>query len=226
MEPVLPPPHPVGARHDAGLLKTSTDLLLSTWPGLSRPYSFVEGLVRPSYENSWTTHWTRQMGTSFVEFGGFGFWARDSSLELWLCLVAREIDKEVVIEEWKATIREHFVVQATAGFNGCVTALSEELQQLLSENPRRQWLIDLSERAFAGLRSHSPLAKGEWLNAVMEIEGRVGIPTVWHEGPRDISPIISVGEKWLLLLKGSPPLGPKGQWDAIQMDPCQPTTRH
>jgi len=57
------------------------------------------------------------MGKSFTKFRGYGFWARDSSLEVWLYLLAREVGKVTDQSDWLGSARQDWHLKATGGFN-------------------------------------------------------------------------------------------------------------
>jgi hypothetical protein len=52
------------------------------------------------------------MGTSFVEYKGFGFWTRDNFLESWLTTLLEEMQKLPSLEPWQEAMKEHWRVQA------------------------------------------------------------------------------------------------------------------
>ena len=81
------------------------------------------------------------MGTSFVEYRGSGFWTRDAALETVLGLLVAELQPLCHGEDSLSSVLDHWTMQATAGFTGCVSA-------------------DLdSNLADPGLRSHATAAR-------------------------------------------------------------------
>ena len=83
------------------------------------------------------------MGASFVRFGGHGFWSRDGFVEDWLQQLIGEIDGLSTRPEWLVRARDHWHLQSTAGFNGCVDCSFDEL---LSEQSRRDLVLELALR--------------------------------------------------------------------------------
>lgn len=89
------------------------------------------------------------VGSSFTEYRGRGFWARDSKLEIWLYLLVKTIDRHNPIEPWLSRARDDWHIQATAGMTGCVCAsLDEHLGDRASHVAT---LIVLAEEAERGL---------------------------------------------------------------------------
>jgi hypothetical protein len=62
------------------------------------------------------------MGSSYTEYRGCGFWARDVQVEVWLHLLARQADAVAHPPAWLDAACEDWRLQATAGFNGAVSA--------------------------------------------------------------------------------------------------------
>jgi hypothetical protein len=48
------------------------------------------------------------MGSSFIEFKDYGFWARDTHIDLWLYLLVQEIDELESIPDWLKEARDHW----------------------------------------------------------------------------------------------------------------------
>ena len=151
------------------------------------------------------------MGTSFTEFSGFGYWSRDGQIEVWLCLLVRQIDKEHDPVEWKLKIRNHFVIQATAGMNGCV---SPQLDQFVDDDERRQWLMTVSRNALRELREAGNVVPPDWLNALFEMKGSEGNPGPFSQ-PVEASYFQVCGEKWISLLQGDPAVKSNPLWNDI-----------
>jgi hypothetical protein len=83
------------------------------------------------------------MGTSFVEYKGFGFWTRDSFLESWLKALLREMRKSEVEEPWGKTLMEHWKIQST--INGGVMSLA--LNEFLIDDKRKDYILSLAHNA-------------------------------------------------------------------------------
>jgi hypothetical protein len=83
------------------------------------------------------------MGTSFVEYKGFGFWTRDSFLESWLTTMLDEMRKLPFREPWQESLMEHWRVQAI--INGGV--MSVDLDKFLTDTAREDFLLSLSKEA-------------------------------------------------------------------------------
>jgi hypothetical protein len=89
------------------------------------------------------------MGTSFVEYKGFGFWTRDSFLESWLTTLLDEMRKMSALEPWQESLMEHWRNQA-AIHGGC---MSVGLDEFLTDSPKKDFLLSLAK----GVLDHSTL---------------------------------------------------------------------
>jgi hypothetical protein len=66
------------------------------------------------------------MGHSTTVFRDVGFTAKDWKLQVWLHLLAREVDQMVSPPDWLSTARNYWREQATLSINGCIgTGLDE-----------------------------------------------------------------------------------------------------
>jgi len=83
------------------------------------------------------------MGTSFVEFRGFGYWSRDSFIESWIGSILHEIQKQTKAEPWLRALEDEWRVQSSIG-GGCI---SLDLDGFLSEEPRRITILQIAEAA-------------------------------------------------------------------------------
>jgi hypothetical protein len=83
------------------------------------------------------------MGTSFVEYKGFGFWTRDNSLESWLTTLLAEMRKLPSLEPWQEALREHWHIQAT--IDGGV--MSAGLDDFLTDGHRKDFVLSLAKGA-------------------------------------------------------------------------------
>jgi hypothetical protein len=92
------------------------------------------------------------MGTSFVEYGEFGFWTRDSYLSSWLTALLDEFRKTSKPGPWQESLMEHWRVQIKVD-GGC---MSPGLNEFLTESNRRDSLVSIS---MAALSNCEPYAK-------------------------------------------------------------------
>ncbi len=67
------------------------------------------------------------MGTSFVEYKGFGFWTRDRYLEKWLSAIIELIQRMPTREPWQDSLMEHWQKQAQIHGGVMSTDLDEYL---------------------------------------------------------------------------------------------------
>jgi hypothetical protein len=75
------------------------------------------------------------MGSSFIEYRGFGFWSFDPFIERLAGEVAAAIEKQKKEEEWQAELAAHWKRQASGDFHGWVHL---NLDELLTEEERRK----------------------------------------------------------------------------------------
>jgi hypothetical protein len=92
------------------------------------------------------------MGTSFVKYGEFGFWTRDTYLSSWLVAASDELRKVPQPETWQSSLIEHWRVQIEVD-GGCMSA---GLDEFLSDSKRRDTIVFISK---AALRACEPMAK-------------------------------------------------------------------
>ena len=134
------------------------------------------------------------MGSSFVEYRGRGFWVGDSRLEVWLYLLATEIDRRSDDPDWLASARDHWYEQATVGFVGCINA---DLDQIAASDARREDLINLSEAAVLRLEARGESIGRDELNAM-----GTGSPGSEFLADMPTDALSAVGERFIQLLKG------------------------
>jgi hypothetical protein len=102
------------------------------------------------------------MGSSFTDFRGYGFWARDGLLGIWLEALAEVVPAEA--PGWLRDAERHWRLHARTGFQGCVNA---DLDARLTSEDRVETLLALADQAYeyvsrvAGETGHVPAA---WLN--------------------------------------------------------------
>jgi hypothetical protein len=83
------------------------------------------------------------VGTSFVEYKGFGFWARDNFLEGWLNSLLDEMQKLPAKEQWQDSLLEHWRTQASID-GGC---MSIGLDEFLTDITKKDFVLLVSRRA-------------------------------------------------------------------------------
>ena len=106
------------------------------------------------------------MGTSFTEYNGYGFWARDGQIEEMLRLLVGKIDQEPKVTAPWLEMRADFDLQSQGWFNGFVSpgldrhvtdvtrdrlvALSREvLGELEANEAPDAWLVDYARKWIA-----------------------------------------------------------------------------
>ena len=92
------------------------------------------------------------MGTSFVEYGKFGFWTRDSYLSSWLTTLVGELRRTSQPVPWEESLMEHWRVQIKVD-GGCMSA---GLNEFLADSDRRDSIVSISKSA---LSNCEPFAK-------------------------------------------------------------------
>ena len=82
------------------------------------------------------------MGSSFIEYRGFGFWSFDPFIERLAGEVAAAIEnqKQKEEEEWQAELAAHWKVQASGGLHGWVHL---NLDGFLTGEDRRKQICDV-----------------------------------------------------------------------------------
>lgn len=83
------------------------------------------------------------MGTSYIEYKGFGFWSRDNFIESWITALIDEIKTLTVREPWQDALIENWHTQVQID-GGCI---SLDLDQFLSDGLRRDLVRGLAEQA-------------------------------------------------------------------------------
>ena len=85
------------------------------------------------------------MGTSFVEFGGFGFWARDAVLDSWLTTLVDELETLPTLKPWQESLARYWREQATIDA-GC---MSIGLDDFITDNERKAIVLSFARIALA-----------------------------------------------------------------------------
>jgi hypothetical protein len=138
--------------------------------------------------------WDAKMGSSFTSFRDCGFWARDTSLELWLYLLATEVRGLDEAPDWLRAAADDWTVQATVGMTGCVSA---SLDDYASTPERVAVLVSLSKSALAALRARGDILPMAWLNSL-----GLGGPGSSFTGDAAADTFLRAGETFIKLLRG------------------------
>ncbi len=77
------------------------------------------------------------MGTSFVEYKGFGYWTRDKYLESWLSAMIEQLRRISNREPWQESLMEHWCEQAQ--IDGGV--MSTGLDEFLTDEAKRFFVL-------------------------------------------------------------------------------------
>lgn len=102
-----------------------------------------------------------QMGHSTTVFRGVGFTAKDWKLEVWLHLLACEVDKMPDPPAWLIAIRDYWRVQATLSVNGCI---GTGLDEFLTDDGRVAVVRTIAQRVFASLLRFGESVPRDFLN--------------------------------------------------------------
>lgn len=138
------------------------------------------------------------MGSSFTEYDGHGFWARDEQVELWLALMVRQIDTRAIRTPAQKRIRDDFIVQATGGFLGFV---SPGLDDHVTE-ATRDWMIENSRLALETLKAQGDVLQVPWVNDLFLCEGSLLTEPFWNGPSAAAARYRDYGRKWIALLTG------------------------
>ncbi len=134
------------------------------------------------------------MGSSFTRFRDRGFWTRDSKLEVWLHLLVREIDALSNPPNWLPQVREHWLIQSTIGFQGCVSA---KLDDFATDEDRTRVLLELAHKTRERLEQFGETVPKEFLN-MLETGGK---GSVWKNDVPAID-FLRVSQAFKDLLQG------------------------
>src|SRR5580658_3811354 len=83
------------------------------------------------------------MGSSYVEYKRFGFWARDNSPGCWLTAMLDEMGKVRKRQPWQETLRNHWQIQAVVD-GGCI---SVGLDDFVIDDAREKFLLSVAKGA-------------------------------------------------------------------------------
>jgi hypothetical protein len=83
------------------------------------------------------------MGTSYIEYKGYGFWSRDSFIESWLLTLLAGMQKLPSLEQWQKALMDHWRIQASID-GGCIGV---GLDDFLTDKQKEQFVISLAKQA-------------------------------------------------------------------------------
>ena len=90
------------------------------------------------------------MGTSSVEYKGFGFWTRNNFLESWLTTLLDEMRKLPVREPWQESLMEHWRVQIIIDGGAMAVGLDEFLYEAICGGAAQDTIDDIRMFICAG----------------------------------------------------------------------------
>jgi hypothetical protein len=135
------------------------------------------------------------VGSSNLDYRGAGFWVRDFQAEVWLWLLADEAARLPDAPVWLADAREDWLVQATAGFMGC---LSSGLDDHLGTDAERVALtLELAGKVMRRLTAWSPAIPKDLVNSF----GTGGEPESFDHD-LDTDQVLACGRAFITLLRG------------------------
>ena len=83
------------------------------------------------------------MGTSYIDYKGFGFWSRDSFIESWLTTLIAEMEKVQAREPSQQALMEHWHIQAQIDGGWICVGLDD----FLTDKSREQFILSLAKQA-------------------------------------------------------------------------------
>jgi hypothetical protein len=111
------------------------------------------------------------MGSTYVDFDGRGFDAKDVIIGLWLSLLVDEIDLLSEVPGWLKEARDEWDIHATHEFNfGVMTCLD----RFLTDAHKRDAIISLCERVNERLAGYGESMSAEELNSISHMDERDG----------------------------------------------------
>lgn len=103
------------------------------------------------------------MGSTSIRFRGQAFEASDDTLEVWLALLVREINKLDNIPAWLREVRDEWELQSTAGFG---FGVMPGLDRFITDDEQRDVILGLSRQALKKLEGYDQVIPHEALNAL------------------------------------------------------------
>jgi hypothetical protein len=147
------------------------------------------------------------VGTSFVDYRGCGFWARDAVLETVLGLLVAELQPTSERDDALSAILDSWTLQATVGFTGCV---SPDLDEQLADPSVRSLVIAGLRRVLAGLPADGLVNAAD--PGFIERAERVTGGGPWRCPSASATWVIEVGRAVLDLVEGDLPATPDDFW--------------
>ncbi|MGP4047807.1 hypothetical protein [Streptomyces sp. 2A115] len=141
------------------------------------------------------------MGSSYMDYGGSGFWARDFQAEVWLHLLSEEAGGVVGRPAWLDGARADWELQATVGFTGCVSSCLDE--HLGTDPDRVALVVALSERVRQRLVQRAPVIPKDVANAF-----GTGGEKESFGGDLETSLLLRFADAFIGLLRGEIPADP------------------
>lgn len=135
-----------------------------------------------------------RMGHSTTDFRGVGFTAKDWKVEVWLHLLAREVDQMPNPPAWLSAARDFWRIQVTPSINGCIDV---GLDELLTDEERVATMRDVAQHVFSWLVRLGERVPRDFLNDLY----RSPPPGEW---PQDVETelFLQFGRALLKLLDG------------------------
>lgn len=134
------------------------------------------------------------MGTSFIDFKDYGFWARDAALEVWLYWLVQEIDQLDSLPEWLQEAQEDWYIQVTVGLVG---SINPQLDDYLLSQERVNLVLLLCERVLKWLKEQGKYLSKEYLNSL-----GIGGPGSEWMAEVEVELFAQLGRKFVELLSG------------------------
>lgn len=138
------------------------------------------------------------VGTSFVQYRGSGFWTRDAALETVLGLLVAELQPLCNEEDRLSAVLDHWTLQATAGFTGCVSA---DLDKNLADPNLRSRAIAALRHVLAALPADGLVHAAD--PGFLERAERVTAGESWHCPAALASWVIEVSQALIDLVEGN-----------------------
>jgi hypothetical protein len=105
------------------------------------------------------------MGSTYVRFRNQGFEANDSTLEVWLALLADAVGDMPSVPAWLQEAREEWDIQATAQFG---FGVMPGLDRFVTDDERRAIVTDLCRRALVRLEAMGDPIPAATLNGIRD----------------------------------------------------------
>ena len=94
------------------------------------------------------------MGSSFIEYRGYGFWSADAFIERLARETAAAIEKQTNNEAWQADLAAHWRAQASGNFNGWIHL---DLDEFLTGEERRAQIRDVVQSVTKEYAEEDPI---------------------------------------------------------------------